>query len=341
VPLGSIQAAIWIASSLSSFPVLAEETTTAADRGEAARVALDMIDCQRTLEAEVRRIVGIEIGDLLLEPDALAGGSFDRLSIRCEGELARIEAARAGHDDHLARTLRLAEFPGDAAPRALALAGIEELAAFSPAVRQRIQQRRPSAPVPIARAGQQARDGDSTREPEPNPGAPWRLEVAAITRAFLRSDGLVAFGGGLGVDRGVGPHALARLDLDLGEGSRTVSLGEVHGLQASGGLAAGARFGGSSFSAALALGARFGIVRLSGAPANAVTVGAATVVRAWGGPLAMVRASAGVGPMSATLSVEAGVALVGAEGLADSAVALVARGPWVAASLGIGIRRAK
>jgi hypothetical protein len=330
VRFGSIRAAIWIASALSSFPVLAASTTADADRGGAARVALDTVDCPGTIDAEVRRIVGIEIGDLLLEPDALAGVSFDRLTIRCEGELGRIEAARAGHDDHLDRTLRLAEFPGDAAPRALALAGIEELAAFSPAVRQRIE-----------RAGQQTRGGNATPVPESKLGAPWRLEVAAISRAFLPSDGLVAFGGGLGVDRDVGRHALAHLDLDLGEGSRTVSLGEVHGLQASAGLAAGARFGGSRFSTALALGARFGIVRLSGAPANAVTVGAETVVRAWGGPLATARASAGVGPMSASFAVEAGVALVGAEGLADAAVALVARGPWVAASLGIGIRRAK
>ena len=327
---GSIQAAIWIAGSLSTFSALAAETGADADRVEAARVALDVIDCPGTLDAEVRRIVGIEIGDLLLEPDAPAGGSFNRLTIRCEGELARIEAARAGHDDHLDRTLRFAEFPGDAAPRALALAGIEELAAFSPAVRQRIQG-----------ASQRPRGGDPTREPEPSAAAPWSLEVAAMTRAFLRSDGLVAFGGGLGVDRGVGRHALARLDLDLGEGSRTVSLGEVHGLQASAGLTAGARFGASRFSTALALGARFGVVRLSGAPASAATVGAESVVRAWGGPLAMVRASAGAGPMSASLSVEAGVALVGAEGLADDMVALVARGPWVAASLGIGIRRAK
>jgi hypothetical protein len=327
---------IWIAISISGAGARAGQSGSAQGRNQGARVALEMVTCPETLAQAVRQIVGIEIGDLLVEEGSTAS-NVDRITIRCDGDLAWIEAGGDEHADRVDRTLRLADFPGDAAPRAVALAAIEELAALSPAVRRRIQERRTPAPPPVARAV-----GPATGPGEGAAGLPqvrWRVELAAVARAFLLSSGLIAYGGGLGVGRDLEHRGLVALDLDVAGGSRTVSLGEARGLQLSAGVLAGARAGTPDLSAALAIGARFGVVQFAGNPVDAATIGAHSVLRPWGGPVASIRGLAGVGTFNATLSLEAGFALVGAEGLADSAVALVAHGPWLGASLGIGIRR--
>ena len=336
-PFGrSIPAAVWIAISISSAGARAGQSGFDLGGNQSARVALEIVGCPETLERAVRRIVGIEIGDLLIEPGSSAS-EVDRLTIRCEGDLARIEAGGDGDADHVDRTLRFDDFPGDAAPRAVALAAIEQLAALSPAVRRRIQDRRRPALPPVSRsAGPGAGPTDGAARA---PQLRWRVELSAIARAFLLSNGLVAYGGGLGLGRDLGHRGLVALDLDAAGGNRTVALGEVRAVQLSAGVFAGARAGTPNLSAALAIGARFGVVEFAGNPVDAATVKADNVLRPWGGPAASIGGSTGVGAFSATLSLEAGIALVGAEGLADSAAALVAHGLWVGASLGIGIRR--
>jgi hypothetical protein len=122
------------------------------------RVALDVRDCPGAPEPEVRRIVGIELGDLLIAFAAPVPEDSDHLLIRCEDDLAYLEASGAGRVRQLRRALRLGDFPGDAAPRALALAGVEALASLSPEVRQRVQ---------AGQSGQSRR-----REPPPLPAAP-------------------------------------------------------------------------------------------------------------------------------------------------------------------------
>jgi hypothetical protein len=338
--VGAIRAAaLGIALALGPAGARADEPSATDAASAPARVALEIVDCPEGLAVEVRRIVGIEIGDLLAPPampSASAPARVDRLTVRCHGTLAFIDAAETARDDHVDRSLELADFPADAAPRALALAAIEELAALSPAVRARLSERRLAAPPPVVPAKPSS---DADRAPPRIADARWRLEVAALRRQFPQSSGLVAYGAGLHVERRLSRHALGGLDLDLAGGSRTVSLGDAKALQASAALVAGGRFGGPALSAAVTVGARLGLVRLSGDPSDAATVGAATVTRLWGGPLATVEASSGAGAAIVSLSLEGGFAVAGADGLADASVALAVRGPWIAACFAVGIQR--
>jgi hypothetical protein len=111
-------------------------------------VVIDAAACPSVSEAAIRRIVAIEIGDLLAERGEIPSAGANRLSLACDGAAARLVARRAGGDPPIERALPLADFPGDAAPRALALAGVEMLAALDPAVRERVQIRQTPPPAP-------------------------------------------------------------------------------------------------------------------------------------------------------------------------------------------------
>jgi hypothetical protein len=334
----SVPAAVWIAISMSGSGARAAHSDPDRSGNRDPRVALELVACPDPLKQAVRRIVGIEIGDLLIEEGSVVA-NIERLTIRCNGDVAWIDAGsdeRAVRVDHLDRTLRLNDFPSDAVPRAVALAAIEELAALSPAVRKRVQERRPPAAPVVARSA-----GPVTG---PSDGIPrvlqvqWRIELSAIARAFVSSSGLIVYGAGAGFTRDSGHRVLVAFDMDVAGGNRTVSLGEVRGRQLSAGVFAGARAGAPNLSAAVAIGARFGLVQFAGKPVDAATTRADSVLRPWGGPVASMRAFAGSGALSTSFALEAGIALVGAEGLVDRAATSVAHGPWVMASLGIGIR---
>ena len=76
-------------------------------RAARASVALDAAGCPAVSDTAVRRIVGIEIGDLLA--DATAGAAAgDRLEVRCTGPAAWLRATvwPAG-SDHPASTERV------------------------------------------------------------------------------------------------------------------------------------------------------------------------------------------------------------------------------------------
>ena len=103
------------------------------------RVTLAVRDCSATLSAGVRRIVAIELGELLLDQNADAGPAGHRLTVWCQGDFALVAAERSDSRERREHAFELTAFPGDAAPRALALAAIEVLAALSPAVRERIE----------------------------------------------------------------------------------------------------------------------------------------------------------------------------------------------------------
>jgi hypothetical protein len=324
----------------------ASVTATAAGDGakadEAKRVALQIQACPSIAEAEVRRVVGIEIGDLLVPEGggAPANADADRMTIECDGDLARIEATGTSHARPLSRALRLSDFPGDAAPRALALAAIEVLAALSPALRQRIEvhEGKPPAASPKPTAAEPA-PASLAEEPQREDAPPsWRIGAVGSYLWFPHL-GVSAAGGGIDIDRQLGGTWMLGCDLNAAVESKDVPLGRARALLGSFGAFAG--LSGPSRVMTVALGARLGLAQMRGDPLGAADVTGEHAVRPWAGPLIAARGRLDWRHLSVEMSAEAGVALFGARGLAGGAPALGAEGPWVAISFGPGLRFAR
>ena len=290
------------------------------------RVALDISGCAASVETGIRRIVRVELGDLLIDANAPAGAA-NRLTVRCESGRGSIAAEGFDGGRRADRALELGDFPGDAAPRALALAAIEVLAALSPAVRQRLQARQTAARPPEP-AKQIA------AEPQT---APTRIGLSAGLRSFLAPHGLHAWGARVDLDRRLGGPWSLGFDLDAGAATRDVSLGQTSALLFSAGTFLGVQRGGSRLGGILALGLRAGVVRLAGDSGAAPGVVAGSAMQPWGGPAISGRVFAG-DRWTFTGSAEVGFAAIGAEGVVEGTTALAASGFWLAAFVGFGIR---
>jgi hypothetical protein len=263
---------------------------------------------------------------MLLEPGADPGGA-DRLGIRCDGDVATVEATSPGRAAPISRTLSLRDFPGDAAPRALALAGLEALAAQSPAVRERIEARRaPPPPIPTATA---------RPAPAAMPPPASHVGLAIVWRTFPADDGISTWGGRLDWARALGPRGELTVDLEIGGAQRTLALGQTSALLVSVGAFGGVRVGGPAFMGVFGIGLRAGGARLAGDPMGAAGVDGDTVVRPWLGPALAARARARLGPIGATLFGEGGFAARGAEGLAGGQTVIAVSGSWAMAGAGL------
>jgi hypothetical protein len=285
------------------------------------RVVLTITGCPAGAEPAIRRMVGLEIGDLL----AQAGEEADRLTLVCTGDRALVEASGPGRPWQFDRDLRLSEFPADAVPRVLALAGVEMLAALSPAVRRRVG------------AGAGAREPEEppvARDPAVPPA--WRADASLVWRGFPGDNGLSLWGGRGRVGREMGERLSLGVDLEAASGSRSVDLGQVRGVLVSAGGFLGVHAGGRDLFTELALGGRIGIAHLAGDP-GATNVGD-RVSRVWGGPALSLRLWAGRGRLALVFCGESGVALRGAEGLAGGAAAARVGSLWASLALGVGIR---
>jgi hypothetical protein len=284
------------------------------------RVLLDVAACPEVPEPAIRRIIGIEIGDLLLEAGAATPADADRLSVRCAGGEAAWLQARGAAGDPVDRTIRLTDFPGDAAPRALALAGIEMLAALSPAVRERLQTRQAAAPP----ASETAPAGGRIA-----------VSASAVRRDFIGANGFGGWGGRVGVERPVGARWLASGDLELDGGGVTIALGDATAWLVSLGGFWGVNAIGAHVAGSLSLGARAGLARLDGMPAGGSGAVGASALRPWWGPAIAARGVLGRGALGAVLSLEAGFTARGAEALAGGATVLAVKGAWLTGGVGL------
>ena len=243
----------------------------------------------------------------------------------CQEGVARLAARGAGGGQPIERELRLAEFPGDAAPRALALAGVEMLAALDPAVRERIQIRQSPAaapaPEPPARADRSV--------------AAVGIAISAVRREFLGSEGFGGWGGRIDLDRGFGQRFVVGIDVEMDGGSTTVALGEARALLVSAGAFGGLRAAGARLAGSLSLGARVGLASLEGTPAGGAGATGGQALRPWWGPAIAARGWIRTGPIGFVAAIEAGVAARGARGLADGSTVLAVEGAWLLAGLGV------
>lgn len=302
----------------------------AADNG---RFTLEISNCPTISGESIRRILSIEIGDLLVGADEATHEAHDTLTIRCGSDSAWIEASGREGATSFDQLLRLADFPGDAAPRALALAGLELLAAQSSSVRARMTGKTvppppaPVVPAPVAPA-----------TPVAQPTRETHVTFAGTWRRFLTDQGASTWGGQVQVRSGFGEAWHWTVDADFTNGhNQAAGLGKTSALLLSSGASVGVQ-GGGALAASVGVGCRFGALRMSGGSLDDMKVTGLTVWRPWGGPMATLGAVGRVGRLVVTLNAEIGRSLFEVDGLADRAAAITVGGTWLAVMLGGGFR---
>jgi len=291
-------------------------------------VALDSSGCPAVSEGELRRLVALELGDLLApastpatsapmgRPSPARNGLA--LTVACGGGQATLRAHTADRAQALQRTINLVDFPAGAAPRGLALAGIELLATLDASVRERVGESRPPPATPAARASVS-------------------LALVGLRRQFMGAAGLGAWGGRLDV---IVDRRRLRLDGDLeaaatGTTETIVGLGQARALLGSVGAFAGARFAPAAhLTCSLAAGARFGVARLDGVPDTGSGAVGSAAWRPWGGLALSARGTVGGPRLSGVVSLEIGYTALGAEALAATMTVLALRGPWLTVAAG-------
>jgi hypothetical protein len=317
---------------------LGTTTLAAAEPDREAKIALAVRDCPPPFDAALRRILLIELGDLLdesrsLEPDG------ESIEIGCEVEMARI-TARSPHGELVHNDVRFDTFPGDAAPRAVALAALEALRAVDPGIAERIARRAKASPEPEPKPA--AAPPPAASKPRPTraavaPRALTRWVAGGVARVFLGEPKTLAAGARLELSRRFVSGWDAGLDVDGTFARRRVDLGAVEARLLSTAAWLGARAGGASWSVTGGIGGRLGLALLEGAPASPGTLGHRTT-RPWGGPMLVIRGDGGAGGLALALSLEGGVALAGAEGLSAGAPAIGFTRGWASVSASAGFR---
>jgi hypothetical protein len=334
-------------------------TLTAPGRAESCaagfgRFALAVEACPNVPVESVRRILGIEIGNLLLAESEGVPAGCDHLTIRCADNFAWVEVAQQGSGAPIDQLLRLDDFPGDAAPRALALVGLELLATRNSTVRDRMAAESRSAPSPVtAKASPEPRPPSAVSpksrpptaaapQPGPRPSVSTRetrVGLAATFRSFLVDHGPSVWGGQAQITSTLGPVWQLAADLEVAGARREIpNLGETSALLLSTGATWGLRFGGGNLGAGLGLGGRIGMVCLSGQSADPTNVSDATVWHPWGGPMAAGSFYGGFDRLALTLGAEVGRSVFEPEGRAGGVTAIAIRGPWATVLLGATIR---
>jgi hypothetical protein len=317
----------------------------AAQPGREQKVALSIGACPEPFESSLRRMLAIELGDLLDESQSAASRQLESIEIACETATARITARGAGGGEAVHNDLRLDAFPGDAAPRAVALAALEALRAVDPSLAERIEARRaqtrPDAPPSASvRTPNAASPPPARRErsdaPRLESQAFTRATLGAIARSFLGDPATTSIGARLELSRRFAAPWDLGLDLDGTYARREVSLGVVHATLLSTAAWFGLRAGNATWSATVGLGARVGLALLRGAPGNEAR--GHDSARPVAGPMLVARGDGAIGPMALALALEGGLALANAEGVANGTPVAGYQGVWLAVSSNAGVR---
>jgi hypothetical protein len=315
----------------------------AAEPARDGRIALAVSTCATSFEASLRQILVIELGDLLEQDRVVEGAEGESIEIACDAETARIVARGAG-GEVVHHDLRLDTFPGDAAPRAVALAALEALRAVDPTLADRIEARRtmakespPVAPAKAPRPAPRPAPEPRVRSTGDAPRGFTRVLSGALVRWFHGDPSTLVGGARLELSRRfVSPWDVG-LELDGTFARRTVALGVVEARLLSSAAWLGVRGGSSAWSATGGVGGRLGIALLSGAPRGSENRGHRST-RPWGGPMLLLRTDAAVGALALALGLEGGLVAAGAEGLAGGRPAIGFTSGWASASASVGFR---
>jgi hypothetical protein len=316
----------------------------AAEPARDGKIALVVSQCASAFETSLREILLIELGDLLARGGVVDETAGESLEITCDVNAAKIMGRGAG-GEVVHHDLRLDTFPGDAAPRAVALAALEALRAVDPTLAERMEARRaaatpsppPPAPTPAPARAPRPRAKPPLRSSGGAPGGFTRLLAGGVARWFLGEPRTMVFGGRLELSRRFASSWDAGFDIDGTFARRTVELGVVEARLVSAAAWVGVRAGSNAWSATGGVGARFGVALLEGAPRDPEHRGHRST-RPFGGPTLVLRTDAAAGALALALALEGGLAAAGAEGLSAGRPAIGFTDGWVSVSASAGIR---
>jgi len=326
-PLGFLLA--WCCVATVADPALADNPAP----GREGAFAFEIKTCPRLPEEGVRHFLGLEIGDLLLTKAEGIPAERDRLSLRCVGKYAWVQATGPQSSAPVEQIISLDDFPADAAPRALALAGLELLATLSSTVRARLAGKHP-LPLPLT-----APTPDLSESHATNPAATREtmLGLAGSWRSFPAQPGAFAWGGQVLLLSRFGQRWRFASDAEAATARTTMAnLGQLHALLLSYAASLGVRASRGALEASLGAGARVGFARLSGESVDPTKIAGTTVWHPWGGPMVTVRTVGRWGRFALSLAAELGYSLATATGRANGDPAIAVGGTWLALSLGGG-----
>jgi hypothetical protein len=318
---------LWLASLVMLGGAAGEKDAWAEDRHPPVVVALQ--ECEPALEAEVRRIVEVELKATVI-PTAKAGNVVTRVKATCRGSEVELGLTDARTEKHLDRTVALAEAAATARARLLALA-VAELVVTS---WQEIQ----SAPQPVPSSLPKSQS--PATDPAPAPASEERTvamaEVLGVARTFPESRLWLLGAGARGLLTLSRPFTLAiELDAEWGKASRTG--GQVAARALGGALSLGWGVEKTWVLVMPWVGARAGLVRLKGEPSSSSTTSGQTLSGPCLGPEAGIAASlfprAVIHP---TLAFSAGIMVLGVRGDVAGDSHVKTSGAWIAITIGVG-----
>ncbi len=327
-------------------------------------MALLVESCPEVDEEALRRLLRLEIGDQLLPATAGEPAPGDRLTVRCQdGDARLIAAAGSSRAPAVERTVRLSDFPGDAAPRLLALAGVELLASVDHSARATAPDNPARGDAAPAAVGAPAAIVASTAAPAVSvptvkgaPGSPapttapriddpdstsrsvWsrtRLALAVVRRSFLGNAGVTAWGANASADASLRSGWAGRADLEGAVARSGDNYTSAHTYLLSAGAFWGPTFGRGGLVGALGVGARLGLTRLSGMTSLSGDINTSSVLRGWGGPAMMIHIRNGGPGWGLMLYAEGGYALLAAVGISDNGPVAAVQGIWITAGAGL------
>jgi hypothetical protein len=289
------------------------------------RVELALDPCIEARD-EIRRIVQVELGDLLVEEVDLSRART-RASVGCEGSAIVLRVDDPASGQSLTRSLDVASAAPVVRARLIGLALVElvssswsELRPAAPAG--------PAAPLPV-----------SPREAPP-PVAP-TLAHARITATggVIRFSGVHALSGG---ELRVSDSSPGRLGLSvaagLHRGSQPVDLGAIRTQVLDLGAAAQLHRAWRGARGEVGSGLRGGVVQMAGQTVNTMWVSSAFSAR-WFGAFAYGHVGVAIaGNVTLDAVVEAGYVLSPVTALVDGHRAVAVDGGWLAGHLGIGVK---
>lgn len=302
-------------------------------------VRIDVDACVGAPSADVRRVLRVELGALLVD-DAPAGEVVTRAVVSCQGRSIHLRVDDPITGKSLTRDVDVdvSDAPGRA--RLVALAVAELVAAswteLETNPRPEVQPAGARPPQSAVDAVRKVVRAKIPKQSDEEIGRT-RMTLVASRRSFF-SESTAQWGGGMRLGRDEFEHVGWTADI-LGEhGATDVSLGTVYldTITVGGSLYLYRRWSVVTFQ--LGVGVRLGAARLSGKPYQSESAYAGSGIAPWGWPTAIggLRLRP-IGPIVIEASGELGYVVLPMAGAVGGVREVTIAGPWVGAQLGLGM----
>ena len=305
-------------------------------------VQLAVDPCVGVAVDDVREIVRVELGALLIPEGTAPGSDVTQVHVSCGATTTQLRVDDPVTGKSLTREIDLSKEASTARPRLLALAVVELVSASWTELEANPQPKvKPVGAVasPTAKAAAKKVVEDKL-PPPPAPPPSLRIEALAGRRWFFpRTGPSNMFGLRLGDDHIGAFGSLGWLaDMVVEHAGVNDSLGTVNVDLVSASAAIVAQHHTDVLALRVGVGLRYGSARISGTPVDAAHVESSSLSGVWGGPLVV----AGVGftplrPLVLEVLVEAGWTATAVRAHVGDPGNVGPSGGWLGASLAVGI----